>query len=394
MLAPVLKQLDIDHEHALQRLKEYLSIPSISAQAEHAGHIRQAAAWTAAQLEAAGLKVQILETTGGGKSGAEHAAGHGTGHPVVLAHSDPEQVMNPHGKRVLFYGHYDVQPPEPLQDWITPPFEPTVRDGAIYARGASDDKGQVHGFLEALRAWKQTTGKLPGPVTVLIEGEEEIGSVNLPSLLERHKNELKADIVVVSDTHMWDKNTPAITYGLRGLLYYDVQISNASRDVHSGMYGGMFANPAVVLTRILSQLWDEDQRVALPGFYDDVVDPTQEELTMWAELGFDEVRELAEVGVREPYGEAGFETLVRNWARPSCDVNGLYGGYGGAGAKTIIPSFAGAKVSFRLAPKQKAQRVANSFDRWWSSRIYPAVRSNSRTWAGVMVWYCRRIRHG
>ncbi len=353
MLDKVWQQLDRDHEQALQRLKAYLAIPSVSAQPEHAADVRRAAEWTAALLREAGLQVQIADTAG---------------HPVVLAKSDPKDVINPSAKRVLFYGHYDVQPPEPLQDWVTPPFQPTVRHGAIYARGASDDKGQVHGFLEALLAWKKVTGKLPGPVTVLIEGEEEIGSVNLPAFLQKRKADLQADIVVVSDTHMWDKNTPAITYGLRGLLYYDVQLSNAHRDVHSGMYGGMFANPATILSKILGQLWDEEHRVTLPGFYEGVGEPTEDELAMWEALQFDEAHELGEVGVREAFGEEGFDTLVRNWARPSCDINGLYGGYGGPGAKTIIPSFAGAKVSFRLAPGQKARRVARSFEQWWSKQ--------------------------
>lgn len=265
-----------------------------------------------------------------------------------------------------------MQPPDPLEGWETPAFTPTVRDGAIYARGASDDKGQVACFLEALRAWKEAEsgadGKLPGPVTVLIEGEEERGSPSLRPYLEANREKLAADFVLISDTTMWDPQTPAITYALRGLLYFDVQLHNPNRDLHSGIFGGVLANPANRLTSILGGLFDDHHRVTLPGFYDDVMPLDDAERAEWDKLGFDEMDHcLSPVGVDTPFGEAGYTTLERRWARPSCDINGLYGGYGGAGAKTIIPSMAGAKVSFRLAANQDPDKIAESFVAWLRS---------------------------
>jgi len=247
-----------------------------------------------------------------------------------------------------------------------PPFEPTVRDGRVYARGASDDKGQVLCFIEALRAYLATGQKLPCPVTLLIEGEEECGSVTLPVVLDKHKDLLQADLCVVSDTSMWEGKhgqTPSITYALRGLVYFDLKLHGPSRDLHSGVYGGTLASPATVLARVLGKLFDDDNRIAIPGFYDDVAPPEDEERALWEQLGFDEQAFLDGVGA-EPFGEAGFSTLARRWARPSCDINGLYGGYGGAGAKTVIASFAGAKVSFRIPANMDPRKVAKQFTDW------------------------------
>jgi acetylornithine deacetylase/succinyl-diaminopimelate desuccinylase-like protein len=273
-------------------------------------------------------------------------------------------VANAQSPRVLFYGHYDVQPPDPVEGWETPAFEPTVREGAVYARGSCDDKGQVSCFFEALRAWKVATGKLPCAVTVLIEGEEECGSVHFEPFLKAHARELAADIVVISDTSMWDAHTPAITYALRGLLYYDIKLYGPNRDLHSGVFGGALANPATMLTRVLGKLFDESQRVTIPGFYDDVMVVDEEQIEQWSKLDFDEKRFLGSVGVDRPFGENGYSTLERRWARPSCDVNGLYGGYMGEGAKTVIPSFAGAKVSFRLVANQDPVKIAAAFEQW------------------------------
>ena len=355
MLEPVLQFVADDTDRAIGRLKTLLAIPSVSTDPAYGAAVVAAAEWVARQLRDLGLDTHVYPTAG---------------HPVVVGRSPDGQGAAAGAAprpRVLFYGHYDVQPPDPIDQWQTPPFEPTVRDGAIYARGASDDKGQVVCFIEALRAWREAHGRLPGPVTVLIEGEEECGSEHLPAFMEEHQELLKSDVALICDTTMWDATTVAITYGLRGLLYFDVQLHGPNRDLHSGVFGGVLANPATVLTRILGKLFDGDNRVTVPGFYDDVLPLTEDEEARWQTLNFDEAKYLGEVGVQQPFGEAGFTTLQRRWARPACDVNGLYGGYGGAGAKTVIPSFAGAKVSFRLAPNQDPRKVADAFEPWLRS---------------------------
>ena len=351
-LSAVLAHLDADHDHATGRLTELLAIPSVSTDPAFAGHVRDGAAWVVRFIEAMGLTAQTVSAQGG--------------HPVVIAKTTDEHVANPDAPRILFYGHYDVQPPDPLDGWTTPPFEPTVRDGRLYARGASDDKGQVMCFLEAMRAYHATGQKLPCHVTLLIEGEEETGSVTLPKVLEQRADDLQADICVVSDTSMWEGQNgavPAITYALRGLVYFDLKLFGPSRDLHSGVYGGTLANPANLLTRVLGRLMDDGNRVTIPGFYDDVASPENAETAQWEALGFDESRYLGKVGAA-PFGEAGFTTLQRRWSRPSCDVNGLYGGYMGEGAKTVIPSFAGAKVSFRIPAHMSPQKVATQFEDW------------------------------
>jgi acetylornithine deacetylase/succinyl-diaminopimelate desuccinylase-like protein len=356
---PLLDHLTADAPQALRRLEEFLSIPSVSADPAHQGDVRRAAEWVAGQLTELGLHVEICPTAG---------------YPVVLGRSREGDFVDAvkARSRVLFYGHYDVQPADPLELWTTPPFQPTVRHGAIYARGASDDKGQVCCFLEALRAWRKVHGALPGALTVVIEGEEEIGGVHLGAFVQARREELRADVVLVSDTALWDVPgsgvpKPAITYGLRGLLYFDVQLHGPKRDLHSGVYGGTIANPAILLTQVLGQLFDGHHRITIPGFYDDVKTLGDEERKRWDELGFDEPAFLADLGLTQSYGEQGYPTLERGWSRPACDFNGLYGGYGGIGAKTIIPSFAGAKVSFRLAPGQSAAKVAKAFIHWLES---------------------------
>lgn len=351
MLDAVLQYLKNDRANAIDRLSRFLSIPSVSTDPAYKADTVRGAEWVADTLDELGLDTTVHATDG---------------HPIVLANNHHEN-LSPDAIHVLFYGHYDVQPPDPLEDWITGPFEPTIRDGQIVARGASDDKGQVCCFLEAIRAWRHTRGNLPVRVTVLIEGEEECGSVQLRPFMESHRDQLNADIAIISDTAMWDPQTVAITYGLRGLLYFDVQLHHANRDVHSGMFGGTFANPANVLTGILGKLFDENHRVTIPGFYDDVADLAEDERRQWSQLGFDEAAFFGPVDIEQGYGEKGYSILERKWARPSCDINGLYGGYGGAGAKTIIPGSAGAKVSFRLAPNQDPGKIATAFKAWLES---------------------------
>ncbi|MEX1016697.1 MAG: dipeptidase [Phycisphaeraceae bacterium] len=389
MPTTALAQLDAARDAAVDRLKALLAIPSVSTDPAYADHVRTAANWVADHLRTSGLTPEVLPTAG---------------HPVVYAATTDAQVANPTAPRLLFYGHYDVQPPDPVAKWTSPPFEPTLRDGALYARGASDDKGQVLCFLEALRAYHDAGEKLPCHVTVLIEGEEECGSVSLPAFIEQQRDRLKADVAVVSDTSMWDAHTPAITYALRGLLYFDIQLHGPSRDLHSGVYGGTIPNPATILTRILGDLFDRDHRVTVPGYYDDVLPLTEDERELWQRLAFNERDYFRSIGLTQGFGEAGYTTLERRWSRPACDINGLYGGYGGEGAKTVIPSFAGAKVSFRLAADQDPTKIAEAFTQWlhdqpthgltWRitehGRAYPAAVATDSPWIAAAS---RAIEH-
>lgn len=349
-----LNYLERDAANAIDRLTELLSIPSVSTDHHFKVDVDRGAQWIADQLREVGLDVHVHDTGG---------------HPAVVGRTSDDDVINPAGPRVMFYGHYDVQPPDPLEKWDSPPFEPVIRNGAIVARGASDDKGQVMCFIEALRAWHKGSPqrKFPVPITVLIEGEEECGSVHLQPFIEKERELLKCDVVLISDTTLWESATgpvPAITYGLRGLLYFDIQLHGPSRDLHSGVYGGTLANPCTILTRILGHLFDEHHRVVIPGYYDDVATPSELELKQWSDLGFDAMDFLGAVGVHQPYGEEGYSTLERRWSRPACDINGIYGGYMKEGAKTVIPSFAGAKVSFRLAANQDPKKIAEAFTHW------------------------------
>ncbi|MDA1234951.1 MAG: dipeptidase [Acidobacteria bacterium] len=337
----------------VEGLKDLLRIPSISALPAHKADVRRAADFIVDDLKRMGIEtVKLIE---------------GEGHPIIYA----EKMDAPGKPTVVLYGHYDVQPPDPVDLWTSPPFEPVIKEGKVYARGASDDKGQVMMFVEAMRSYLATGCKLPCHVTLLIEGEEECGSVTLPNVLEKHADLLTADLCVVSDTAMWQAPgsdgtptaTPAITYALRGLVYFDVKLHGPSRDLHSGVYGGTLPNPATLLTRVLGKLFDDDNQITIPGFYDDVAPPEDSERAEWEQLGFDEKQYLGEVGA-EPFGEKGFTTLERRWARPSCDVNGIYGGDMGKGAKTVIPAFAGAKVSFRIPANMDPRKVSTSFEKW------------------------------
>jgi len=362
----VLEQLAANQTASVDRLKALLSIPSVATDPAFHADTRKAADWVVAELQSFGMTAQACKTDG---------------QPIVLATAEPSAAAVAAAKsaggagsdsddvpHVLFYGHYDVQPPDPIELWESGPFEPVIKDGAIVARGAADDKGQICTFFESLRAWFETHGGPPVRVTVVIEGEEESGSSQLKPFLQKHADQLrKADIVLISDTMMWDAETPAITYALRGLLYFDIKLHAFSRDLHSGMYGGTIANPCNTLTTILGKLFDDKHRVTIPGFYDDVValDPVERE--EWSKLPFDEAKYLKSIAAAEPYGEAGYDTLERKWARPACDINGIYGGYAGEGAKTVIAGYAGAKVSFRLAANQDPKKIAEAFKAWLSS---------------------------
>ena len=351
----VLARIEADFPAMQARWLDWLRIPSISAQPDHAADCRAAAEFARADLASLGFAARLVETAG---------------HPVVLAHHPGPGGDAPH---LLFYGHYDVQPADPVDLWQSPPFDPAIVEGPhgprVVARGAVDDKGQVAMWLAAMRAWHAETGSLPVRVTAIIEGEEEVGSVNLEAFLAAHRAELAADIAVISDTNMWDIDTPALTTGLRGLVYLQVDLKAASRDLHSGMFGGSALNPINALARALAALHDETGRVALPGFYDGVAEVPAEQAAQWAALGFDEAQFLGSIGLSIPSGEAGRSGLERLWARPTCDVNGIWGGYQGPGAKTVIAAEAGAKVSFRLVPGQDPAAIVAAFTEFMRARV-------------------------
>ena len=353
MIDSVLKRIDAEREASVAGLREFLSIPSVSTKPEHAGDLRRCADWLARRLTAAGLGAEVRQTGG---------------HPLVLARNEHKSGR----PTVLFYGHYDVQPPEPLDKWVTGPFEPAVRNGAIHARGAADDKGQVWAHVQAVAAWQQNGG-VPVNLTMLIEGEEEIGSENLERFVREHQAELKADLAVISDTGQFARGVPALTYGLRGLVYCEVTITAADHDTHSGMFGGSIPNPANILCELLATLHDPNRKVNLPGFYDDVKPLSEAERQAWAKLPFDEKRILQDLKLRKTVGEAGYSSLERAWGRPTCDINGLTSGYQGHGAKTIIPSAASAKISMRLVPDQDPRKIVEIFERTLRERCPDAV---------------------
>ncbi|HEY1743263.1 MAG TPA: dipeptidase [Granulicella sp.] len=322
----------------VEELKALLRIPSISTTPERAGDVRKAAEFVAAGLRAAGMEnVRLIET-----STPKHE-----GHPLVYA----DWLHAPGKPTVLCYGHYDVQPPDPLDEWKSPPFEPEERDGNIYARGAVDDKGQMWMHVKALESLLKAEGKLPVNIKVIVEGEEEVGGEGIAAFVREHGDVLKADAALVSDTEMFAPELPTLCVGLRGMIYTELEVRGAATDLHSGMYGGAAPNPFVALAQIIAKLKDESGHIAIPGFYDGIEEPTADELKAWKSLPFDEEHyRKTEVGSTELTGEPGFSVLERTWSRPTMDVHGMPGGFTGAGAKTVIPAKALAKVSFRLVP--------------------------------------------
>ena len=360
MIDDTLAAIDADAGPALDRLFDFLRIPSVSASPAHFADCDRAADWLVAELGAIGFE----------------AAKHPTeGRPMVVGRIKAARRDSPH---VLFYGHYDVQPPDPLDLWRSPPFEPKLEQGArgerIVARGASDDKGQLMTFLEACRAFQKFGGP-PCAITVLFEGEEETGSPSLPAFLAANAKGLKADVALVCDTGMWNPTTPAITTTLRGMVADEVTLTGANRDLHSGIYGSLAVNPIHVLTRILGALHDANGAVALPGFYDGVEELPEEIREQWAGLEFDSAAFLGDVGLTTPAGERGRKPLEQVWSRPTCEVNGISGGYAGEGIKTVLPAKASAKVSFRLVGKQSPERIVQSFRAFVTSRLPPDVKA-------------------
>lgn len=351
----VLAQADASFDGAMTRWLDWLRIPSVSAQPNHAGDCMKAAKFAATELESMGFLVTIRATQG---------------HPVVVAHHPGPGGDAPH---LLYYGHYDVQPADPLELWTSPPFEPVVVDGPhgkrVVARGAVDDKGQVAMWLAAFRAWHDATGSMPVRITCLIEGEEEVGSPNLEDFLVANAAELKADIAIISDTGMWDIDTPALTTSLRGMVYMEVTVHAAMRDLHSGMFGGSALNPINALTTALGQIHDKTGKVQIPGFYHGVADVSPEQAASWEKLGFDEKAFLGDIGLSVPAGETDRTALERLWTRPTADINGIWGGYQGAGSKTVIASEASAKISFRLVPGQDPAKIVDSFKTFMAARV-------------------------
>ncbi|HBS29135.1 MAG TPA: hypothetical protein DEB06_06715 [Phycisphaerales bacterium] len=370
----VVASLPAREKAGIDRLLQWLRIPSISTDPKFREPTRKAAEWCAERLRAAGLKAELRETGTQDKPG----------HPIVWATNEPGAAYR--GPHVLFYGHYDVQPPDPLELWESPPFEPVVKPAMpghdqpgerIVARGACDDKGQVSTFLEALLAWKEVEGAIPVRFSVLIEGEEESGSVNLYRYIDEHAEELRmADVCVISDTGMLQRGRPAITYGVRGLSYTEVKLHASDQDLHSGLWGGRCPNPISELVKVLAGLWNQDRRVTIPGFYDRVREPTPDERASWARLPMDQIAALKKIGLGRDadVGEAGWTALEREWARPTAELNGIYGGYMGAGAKTVIPAYAGAKVSFRLVADQDPNDIEQRFFAWLNARTPPGCR--------------------
>jgi acetylornithine deacetylase/succinyl-diaminopimelate desuccinylase-like protein len=353
-----LKQYLDQHQDSFQQdLLELLRIPSISADRHYREDVHRAAGWVLEQFQRLGVSCELMETEG---------------HPMVYAETPPV----PGAPTVLVYGHYDVQPVDPLDEWVTPPFEPDIRDGNVHARGATDDKGQMLTHIKSLQAWMESGQSLPIQLKYLIEGEEEVGSESLSKYLASPEaiEKLASDVLVISDSSQFAPGQPAITYGLKGLAYFELRLRGPSQDLHSGSFGGAVSNPANALARILASIIDKEGRVQIPGFYDDVIPLAEEERRQFDALPFDEARFRRQIGVEELAGEIGYSTLERRWARPTYDINGMWSGYQGEGSKTVLPARAGAKFSFRLVPNQDPIQVARALRKHIEQVCPPGIR--------------------
>jgi acetylornithine deacetylase/succinyl-diaminopimelate desuccinylase-like protein len=340
--------ININRERYLEEVKALLAIPSISALPEHAGDVKRCASWCADHMRSIGLQnVRLMDPPG-----------NPPGNPIVYG----DWLGAPDAPTILFYGHYDVQPVDPLDLWESPPFEATVRDGELYARGAADDKGQVFMHFKAVEAHLKQHGRLPVNLKFLLEGEEEIGSLHLDAFIRAHKDDLSADVVVISDTSMFDRGVPSMCYGLRGLVYCQIDLRGSKGDMHSGVFGGAVANPAMVLAQMIAQMKDRSGRIKIPGFYDEVRPLEDKEREAWARLPFNEKKYRKDFGIPKLFGETGYTTLERTWARPTLEVNGLLSGFTGEGAKTVLPAVAMAKISMRLVPDQDPDTIADRFE--------------------------------
>ncbi len=350
-------------------LSEFLSIPSVSARSEHKADMARCADWLKVKLADLGMKAEVISTAG---------------HPIVYGELMEAGV---HAPTMLVYGHYDVQPVEPLDEWKSPPFEATVRDGNMYARGTADDKGQIHIHMKALEAYREAKGTPPVNLKFLFEGEEEVGSVNLETFIKENVGLLACDVAVISDTPMLAEDLPSICVGLRGMAYMEVRLSGPSQDLHSGQYGGGVVNPANALAEMIAKLRDEDGRVTVPGFYDAVKPPSPAEKKGYAEIPMTEEDFRVEAGVPAiGGGEAGVHFIERIWARPTLDVNGVLSGYTGEGAKTIIPAKSMAKISMRLVPDQDPEVIRESFESYVRALKPEGVEMEIDFHSGAMPW--------
>lgn len=364
----VIDFINTNRDRYVEELKTYLAIPSISALPQHAADVRRCAEWTADEMRRIGFQnVRLFETPG---------------HPIVYG----DWLDAPDAPTILFYGHYDVQPVDPLELWESPPFEATVRDGEIYARGSADDKGQVFMHLKAVEACMKQTGRLPVNMKFVLEGEEEVGSAHLDTFVRNEKNALKADVVVISDSPMFDRGVPSICYGLRGLVYVQIDLRGTKSDLHSGSFGGAVANPAFVLAQVLAQMKDRGGRVRIPGFYDDVRPLSEVEREEFRKLPFNEKQYRKDLGAPKLTGESGYSTLERIWGRPTFEVNGILTGFTGEGAKTVIPAVSMAKVSMRLVPDQDPDKIALLFEAYLRKVTPKTVELKTTRMHGGKPW--------
>jgi acetylornithine deacetylase/succinyl-diaminopimelate desuccinylase-like protein len=345
-LEDVIRYIKENQANYIEELKEFLSIPSISTMTENKADINKAAKFVADKLKQAGLnRVEIFKTEG---------------HPLVYG----EWLGAPGKPTVLIYGHYDVQPVDPIELWKSPPFEPEIRDGKIWARGATDDKGQMYMHIKSVEAFFKGRGSLPLNIKFIIEGEEEIGSENLETFIKANTDLLKCEAVLISDTSLFKKGVPTLTYGLRGMCYVEIELTGPEKDLHSGSFGGAVGNPINILAGMIAKLQDKNGHISIPGFYDDVKKLTKKERENFQKLNFSEKKFAKEIGVSALQGEKGFSTLERIWVRPTLDCNGIIGGFTGKGAKTVLPSKASAKISMRLVPDQKPAKISKMFKKY------------------------------
>ena len=364
----VVDYINVQRDRYIDELKQYLAIPSISALPQHQADVRRTAEWSADHMKSIGLEnVRLFETPG---------------NPIVYG----DWLKAPGAPTILFYGHYDVQPVDPVDLWDSPPFEATVRENEIYARGAADDKGQVFMHFKAIEAHMKQAGRLPVNIKVFLEGEEEVGSLHLDEFVRQNKTLLAADVVVISDSAMFAREIPSICYGLRGLVYYQIDLRGTKSDLHSGVFGGAMANPAFVLAQMLAQMKDKSGRVKIPGFYDDVRDLTDAERAEWKKLPFDEKKYRKEWGAPKLSGESGYTVLERVWGRPTFEVNGLLSGFTGEGPKTVLPAVAMAKVSMRLVPNQDPDKIAKLLEEYVQKITPPTVELKLTRLHGGKPW--------
>lgn len=358
---------DVDNclNRYVEELCEFLRIPSISAYTDNSVYMEASAEWVFKRLSLLGFSGGIYQTKGW---------------PIVMA----KYEYNSLAPTLLIYGHYDVQPDTPLEEWLSPPFEPTLKDGAIFARGANDDKGQFYTYIKALETYKRVYGKIPFNLIFIVEGEEEIGSKNLLLFIEEHKEKLHSDIFLVSDSSMLSKDIPAITCGFRGIVSLEITLQTMAKDLHSGLFGGIALNAAEVMSKLLANMKDDDGRITIPGFYDDVCSLSEHERFIMSQIRYDEETVAKELGMNELVGEHSYTAIERKSVRPTFDINGMWSGFTGEGSKTVIPAKAFAKISTRLVPNQEPERIYKCFKKYISKKLPTGVKVDVRYYFGSL----------